>query len=56
MFVYQVDPGEVKGTKLRILKYPHPKVMGVNRLTSLIISSPFQVRKSHPPTFGVFDQ
>lgn len=25
-FFKKVDPGEVKGTKLRILKYPHPKV------------------------------
>ena len=24
--LYKTDPGEVKGTKLRILKYPHPKV------------------------------
>eukprot|EP00596_Hydrurales_sp_CCMP1899_P005822 CAMPEP_0119035062 /NCGR_PEP_ID=MMETSP1177-20130426/2040_1 /TAXON_ID=2985 /ORGANISM="Ochromonas sp, Strain CCMP1899" /LENGTH=225 /DNA_ID=CAMNT_0006992955 /DNA_START=89 /DNA_END=766 /DNA_ORIENTATION=+ len=26
----EVDPGDVKGTKLKILKYPHPKLRAVN--------------------------
>lgn len=33
----QVDPGEVKGTKLRILKYPHPKVVCCTFLTGRLI-------------------
>ena len=33
----QVDPGEVKGTKLRILKYPHPKVVCCTFLTERLI-------------------
>ena len=35
----KVDPGEVKGTKLRILKYPHPKV------TTLICIKGFTCKK-----------
>ena len=26
VFGIEVDPGDVKGTKLKVLKYPHPKV------------------------------
>ena len=26
VFGIEIDPGDVKGTKLKILKYPHPKV------------------------------
>ena len=33
----QVDPGEVKGTKLRILKYPNPKVSSTRRVVSAVI-------------------
>lgn len=26
VFDIEVDPGDIKGTKLKVLKYPHPKV------------------------------
>lgn len=26
VFGIEVDPGDIKGTKLKVLKYPHPKV------------------------------
>jgi hypothetical protein len=26
VFGIEIDPGDIKGTKLKVLKYPHPKV------------------------------
>jgi peptide deformylase len=31
----EIDPGEVKGTKLKILKYPHPKLRTENEVVSV---------------------
>jgi len=41
----EVDPGEVKGTKLRILKYPHPQLRAMNAEVSTFDDSLMQTAK-----------
>lgn len=41
----KVDPGEVKGTKLRILKYPHPQLRAPNEVISTFDDSLKQMAK-----------